>query len=96
MAANTTVSFTVADGWTEITVGDVTNITFQVTAGGTVLIQATTGSAPSSDAASLTYKTGQGEANRALSDLFPGVASADRVFAKAVGTDRASVFVSHA
>jgi hypothetical protein len=96
MAQNTTVSFDIADGWTQLTDANITAITFQVRTGGTVLIQATSGAtAPSADEGSLTYKTGQGEANRSLADLFPGVSGANRVYAKAAGSN-ASVFVSHA
>jgi hypothetical protein len=63
MAQNTTVSFDIADGWTQLTDANITAITFQVRAGGTVLIQATSGAtAPTTDEGSLTYKTGQGEA----------------------------------
>lgn len=82
--------------WTELTANNITDITFQVKGGGTVLVQATVGAvAPIVDTDAISYKLGQGEANRALADLFPGVSGANRVYAKALSNDL-SVFVSHA
>lgn len=92
MAQNTTL--TIGPTWTLMTNADVTNITFQ-NDGFKLLVSGTeTASAPSDDDGSLVYSDGEGEANAALSDLFPGI-TAVRVYGRSIyGTCR--VMVSHA
>lgn len=93
MARDAVITVT-AKTWTELTNGDITDITFQVR-GGACIIAGTSGSSPSADSrVGVRYLDGQGERNAALSDLFPGVSSADRVWAYS-NTDSA-VYVSHA
>jgi hypothetical protein len=99
MAQNTSI-VAGSDDWTQLTNADVTEITFQLIRGAPMYVQATSG-ATAPNAASVTvgirYEAGQGESKRALADLFPGVASANRVWARSVEADKATeVFVSHA
>ena len=94
MPQNTTVSVPSAT-WTQLTDADVNTITFQNISGYHVLIKATTSaSAPTSIDGSIRYNPGQGERNVAMSDLFPGISGADRLWAYT--TEQAEVFVSHA
>lgn len=94
MARNTTINVP-AVTWTQLTSADVTSITFQNVSGNFVLIKATVGAnAPSDTTGAIRYNPGQGERNVALSDLFPGVSGANRVYAYSV--DGAAVVVSHA
>ena len=93
MAQNTSKTVT-GGAWTQLTDADVTAITFQNTGGHEIYIAGTaTASAPSNLDTAIRYNPGQGEANRTLADLFPGI-SATRVYAYAHNTG--SVFVSHA
>ena len=97
MAQNTTV--TVPEGvWTELTDANITGLTFLVKGpqGADVYIEATTGASPTADDldGAVSYRPGQGERNVALSDLFPGVTGADRVWAYSTNGP-AQIFVSH-
>ena len=82
--------------WAELTDATVTAITFQNVGSSPVVVTATNGpAAPANEAGGLTYAAGQGESNRSLADLVPGVTGATRVWARSVnGTPQ--VFVSHA
>jgi len=90
------------DVWTELTDGDVTEITFQVTSG-SVKVRCTTGSAPAAlsdpgyeyHARSDNEQGVQGELRIAISDL-AATAGADRVFATPINGRRAIVVVDHA
>jgi len=95
MATNSTVSLDAGE-WEEITASDVSSITFQNISPYPVFVRATTGDAPTETEAfgAIRYNPGQGERNVQLSDLFPGVVDADRVFVYSDG--KATVFVSHA
>jgi hypothetical protein len=94
MAQNTTISVP-ASTWTQLTDADVTNITFQNVSSNHVLIKGTTdATAPTSKDGAVRYNPGQGERNVAMTDLFPGISGADRLFAWA--DDNAVVMVSHA
>lgn len=94
MAQNTTVTVPSAT-WTQITDANVTSITFQNLGGNYCLIKSTSNTtAPTTTTGAIRYNPGQGERNVALSDLFPGVTSAARVWAYA--TDATAVMVSHA
>ena len=73
-----------AQTWTQLTSGNVSSITFQnigkehdMFVLGTVGEVAPTG-APDG---AVQYNTGQGELNAAMTDLFPGVSGANRVYA---------------
>lgn len=87
--------------WTELTNGDVTEITFQVVSG-SVKVRFTTGAAPSalSDAGyeyhanSVEYQR-DGELRAAVAD-FAAAAGVDRVFATPLNGRRAVVVVDHA
>ena len=86
-----------AASFTQLTDANVTAITFQNVSAMPVIITATVGesTAPNPDAGGLTYAAGEGESNRSLADLFPGVPGANRVWARSInGTQQ--VFVSHA
>lgn len=94
MPQNLTKSLAAAT-WTQLTDANITTITFQNISGNFVLIKATVGAnAPSDLSGAIRYNPGQGERNVALSDLFPGVSGANRVYAYA--QDGAAVVVSHA
>ena len=81
--------------WTELTNANVTTITFQNISGYFVLIKGTVGAnAPTDLSGTIRYNPGQGERNVALTDLFPGVSGANRVYAYSV--DGGSLLVSHA
>lgn len=82
--------------WAELTDAAVTSITFQNVSAMPIVVTATNGTTPpTADAGGLTYAAGQGESNRSLADLFPGVSGANRVWARSSnGTQQ--VFVSHA
>lgn len=94
MAQNTTITVP-ARTWTQLTDADITAITFQNIGSSHVLIKATTdATAPTNFSGAIRYNPGQGERNVALSDLFPGLAGRDRVWAYA--EDATPVVVSHA
>ena len=82
--------------WVQLTNADVASISFQIKAGANVLIAGTIDATePASAALAWVYGPGQGEGNRLLADLFPGIA-AKRVWARIDETDDARVMVSHA
>lgn len=94
MAQNTTISVPSAT-WTLLTDANVTSITFQNLGGNYCIIKGTADTTtPTSTDGAIRYNPGQGERNVNLSDLFPGVSSAARVWAYA--TDATAVMVSHA
>lgn len=82
--------------WSQLTDANVTAITFQNVGAAPVLVTATNGAAePDAAAGGLAYAPTEGEVNRSLAELFPGVSGANRVWARSVnGTQQ--VFVSHA
>lgn len=94
MAQNTTKTLT-ANAWTQLTDADITSITFQNIGGYHILVKATTDTTTPTDFdGSIRYNPGQGERNALMTDLFPGLSGADRVWAY---SDQAvQVFVSHA
>lgn len=94
MAQNATAS-AAANAWTELTNGNVTGITFQNVGSNHILVKGTSGqNAPSTTDGAIRYNPGQGERNVALSDLFPGVSGANRVYIWAPAAT--PVVVSHA
>lgn len=94
MAQNTSVDIP-ANTWTQLTDADITAITFQNVGGHNLFIKATTDTtAPTNTNGAAVYPPGTGERNVALSDLFPGLASRDRLWA--FGTEGGRVMVSHA
>lgn len=98
MAQNTHISLP-SGTWTLLTDSDVTAITFQNVSQNYIWIKGTVGaSAPTNISGAIRYDFSEGEANIDLTDLFPGVAGANRVYAlagdEAGGTG--AVMVSHA
>ncbi len=94
MAQNTTVSLPAAT-WTQLTDANASSITFQNVGSNYIIIKATVGAvAPTTNAGAIRYNPGQGERNVLLSDLFPGVTGANRVYAYADAIT--PVVVSHA
>lgn len=94
MAQNTTLAVPAAT-WTLLTDSDITSATFQNIGGNHVVIKATTTtSAPTDFTGGVRYNPGQGERNVLLSDLFPGLAGADRLWAWS--PDGSFVVISHA
>ena len=93
MPRNTTVAAPAAT-WTQLTDANVTSITFQNVCDFNVWIKGTTNTtAPTDLTGALRYPPGQGELNREMADLFPGLA-AQRVWI--YGDTGVSVMVSHA
>lgn len=94
MPQNTTIN-TTANAWVQLTDANIATITFQNVGSNHILIKATVGAvAPTNTSGAIRYNPGQGERNGALTDLFPGVAGANRVYAYA--TEVVPVVVSHA
>jgi hypothetical protein len=93
MPQNTPIA--IGTNWTQLTDANVTEITFQNIGAAAVYVTATNGVTAPTDAAGLIYKPLEGEAKRALADIFPGVTGANRVWAKSVDL-ATQVFVSHA
>lgn len=97
MPQNTFISVP-ANTWTLLTDANVTSLTFQVgdlSVASNVLIAGTVGAVPPTNIQSaLRYGPQEGEINVALSDLFPGVLGANRVYA--LCNYPATIFVSHA
>lgn len=90
MAQNT--STTATQTWTEITDADISAITIQNLSNYPLEVAGTTGSAPADNDSNIIIPVGGLIINEYLTDLFPGVASVDRVFIKGSG----KVFFSHA
>ena len=94
MAQNTTKEIP-GEAWTQLTDADIVSISFQNLSSNYILIKATTDTtAPTDSLGAIRYNPGQGERNVLLSDLFPGLAARDRLWAYAPTPAR--VFVSHA
>lgn len=94
MPQNTTIP--VGSNWTLLTDANITAITFQNTGSGAFFIQGTVGAnAPGAGTGGLVYRPNEGESNRALSELFPGVSGVNRVYARATSL-ATEAFVSHA
>ena len=95
MPQHTPISITPA--WTQLTDANVSAITFQNLGSFPIHVTGTVGTTPpAADASGLVYAGGQGEANRALADMFPGVSGANRVWARSTTSGTQQVFVSHA
>lgn len=94
MAQNTTLSIT-ASTWTLLTDSNVSSITFQNVGSNHILVKGTVGATPPSNSnGAIRYNPGQGERNVLLTDLFPGVSGATRIYAWAEAAT--PVVVSHA
>lgn len=94
MPQNTTI--TVETAWELLTDANVTEITFQNIGVGAIFVTGTNGTGtPSASSLGIVYTQGEGEAKRALADMFPGVAGVNRLWAKGASTTT-EVFVSHA
>ena len=85
--------------WTEITANNITEATWQVIGAYDVQVQGTNGqTAPTEPLDGITYlRKGQdGESTlRSLAVLWPGIAGANRLYAKSIGGG-SKVFISHA
>ena len=94
MAQNTTTTLP-ANTWTQLTNSDITSATFQNNSGNVIFITGTAGAvAPTSLIGAIRYNPGTGERNVAMTDLFPGVSGANRLYAIAVSGGHC--FISHA
>ncbi len=81
--------------WTLLTDANITSLTFQNIGQEDIIVMGTTGTtAPTDTNDGIRYLPGFGEANKSLSDLFPGI-TAVRVYAYAVAV-AGGAFVSHA
>lgn len=96
MAQNQQIVNCAAGVWTQLTNADVTAITFQ-SLDNEIFIRFTTDTTTPTETAGIRYEEGEGELNRAISDLTK-LAGADRVWAKPANQSgrAASVFVDHA
>lgn len=72
----------ISSDWTLITPDNVTALTFQNVNNFPIRIWGTVGAVAPSGVAGLLYDGGQGERNVAMADLFPGLAGANRVYAR--------------
>lgn len=81
------------ENWVEITLYDVSEITFQVLAG-TVEIRRGDHTQPSAEERGWQYSTSEGERGVALDSLSLG--AGNRVWAKALGRNQALLLVDHA
>ena len=94
MAQTTTIKLT-RNVWTLLTNSNVTSLTFNNEGDSSVLVAGTIGAVvPTSDDGAITYEAGEGEANRSITELFPGIA-ATRIYVKSIGRT-GDMFVSHA
>lgn len=94
MPRNTTVP--IGTNWIQITDDNVAAITFQVTGENAVFIAGTVGAgAEPVEPDGLIYGPTRGEAGRPMTELFPGVPGANRIWARQVSAP-SKVFVSHA
>lgn len=81
MAENTTVIIPAAT-WTLLTSADMNRVTFQNVGSNVALIKATTDATPPANTdGAYKYKPESGEIGTFLTDMFPGIAGADRVWA---------------
>lgn len=93
MAQNTEIALP-RDTWVLLTDADVTSLTFQVFGSGPIYVAgAASATAPTDFTTSLVYRSGQGEINKTMADMYPGI-TAVRVYAYCGHNGRA--IVSHA
>ena len=86
----------VARTWTQLTANDVTSITFQNISKYRIEVMGTVGATPPA-VSGFAYIPAEGELNVLMTDLFPGVSGANRVWGRASLYDGVlSVLVSHA
>jgi hypothetical protein len=82
--------------WVLITDADVTAATFQNLTQQDMMITGTNGvTPPAAGAVQMIYGPRQGERNAPLSDLFPGISGANRIWAR-MQSGTGTVFISHA
>ena len=79
--------------WVELTDADITSATFQNTGYAPFFLQATAGAKPTSLLGSIEYPGAAKETNVDVAALFPGVASADRLWA--YSAKETTVMISH-
>ena len=94
MARDQAVINLTAGTWTQLTNGDVTNITFQVLSGVAYIRFTTDETTPTEDGGQV-WPAPTGVLNIAVSEL-ANLSGADRVWAKPAGGEAASVLVDHA
>ena len=99
MAKNTGV--VLSKDWQEVTSSDITSLTFENLGYASIELLGTVGAVqPGADEVGFMLYAGVTLLNQALGDIFPGVAGANRVYARFVDTNtartKASAFVSHA
>lgn len=93
MAQQTTIALT-NDEWTLLTDSDVTSLTVQAQ-GADVWLKATTDTtAPTSMTGSILLPRNSMFVNEAMTDLFPGLTGADRVWGRTTGAN-GQALVSH-
>lgn len=72
-----------ANEWIQVTDGNATAITFQGRCASDYIVKGTVGATmPTDDLGALFYRSGEGEANIPLADLFPGLTGVNRLWAK--------------
>lgn len=91
MAQNTTYEATQA--WLLVTDSDVTAVSFQNRSNYPLEVYATVGTGtPAASVQGIMYPKHQGERNANLSDLFPGISGANRIWVRGNG----QMWISHA
>ena len=94
MPQNTTINVT-ANTWTRLTDANVTAATFLNVGEFDIWVQGTVGAvAPTGGPAGLEYPPATGEANRTLSELYPGVSGVNNLYV--FSRNNTSVFISNA
>lgn len=83
-----------ADTWTELTTVDATHVSVRLNSGTDLIVNASTGATPTGNDDGLLLKRGSPIINEPLADLFPGLQSPTRLFARPFTRD-AQVFISH-
>lgn len=100
MAAKDEAVACAAGAWTHLTdaAGATGNVSVALVSGGPVWLKATTSAtAPSGTEGTLTLlEPGDGWSEATIAAKFPGVASADHLYARPVGAQAAVVGISHA
>jgi hypothetical protein len=94
MSQNTRIN--ISQDWTLLTNANVAVVTFQNVSASPVYVQGTSGTTPPAAGGGFLYAPGAGEEALVLADLFPGVASVARLWARVEGPASVQVQVSHA
>jgi len=96
MAQNQNKTIVGSGTWTLLTNSDIASCTLQNQNGYAIVLQATVGTTAPAGLDGLSFPALMGERNVALVDLLPGVAGANRLWARNTRAGSCQVFISHA